>query len=88
MAALTITLEAETDLIQDAIGDIQWIFSLLARRHGEQFRELERRIERLMEGQLEMSPPRAEPLGDCRWIFLPPPELTAIIRDAKALGVI
>lgn len=88
MARLVLTLTAETELISDAVADVDRIFRALAKFHGDAFRELECRIDRLVDVEEPMSPPTAHWIGQGHVVFEPPSEIKAIIRDARALGVI
>lgn len=88
MASSTLTLTAEMDLVHDAIAEIEVIFRALAKCHGHQYRALERRIERLMDGESGLSEPCTHWIGAGRFIIEPFPEMKAIIRDARALEVI
>lgn len=88
MARLLLTLTVETDLVLDAIADIERIFCALAKRHGQRFRDLERRIERLMDLDANWGVPQSHSIGDGRFIFEPHPELKGIIREAREIGVI
>jgi len=88
MAQLITTLTAETELIHDAIDDLQRIMRALIKCHGYDFRALERRIEALMEGEVEWGEPRSHWIGGGRIVFEPFPVMKEIIRDARALGVI
>lgn len=88
MANLTVTLRVEPELLQDAFEDVIRIFEALARRHGPDYRALERRIEDIIEERVQISIPQPHDLGGAHYILLPPPEIAAIIRDARVLGVI
>lgn len=88
MAQLIVTLTAETDLISDAVADLERIFRALSKCHGQQYRALEKRIERLGEDETVLSEPRTHWIGEGHIVFEPWPEVKAIIRDARGLGVI
>jgi len=88
MAQLVRTLTVEMDLVGDAIDDVERIFRALARKHGPAFRALEREVERLMNGDAELSPPPFHHIGGGCYVAEPYPELAAIVREARALGVI
>lgn len=88
MASCTVTLTAEMDLVHDALSDIELIFRTLAKCHGQQYRTLERRIERLFDAADDLGEPRTHWIGGGRFIIEPFPEMKAIIRDARALEVI
>lgn len=88
MAALvSFALIAEFELLHDAVDTLQRIHELLAKRHGEAFRALERRIEALADapswgdvGHADLEPGRV--------VLFASPMLTQIIADARDLGVI
>ena len=88
MARLVWTLTAETELISDAVADVERIFRALAKFHGDAFRKLESRVDRLIDGEEPMSPPTVHWIGQGRVVFEPSAEIKAIIRDARELGVI
>ena len=88
MARLVLTLTAETELISDAVADVERISRALAKFHGDAFRKLESRIVRVIDGEEPMSPPIAHWIGQGRVVFEPPAEIKAIIRDARELRVI
>lgn len=88
MASRTIALTAEIDLVHDAIRQIEVVFRALAKCHGQQYRALERRIERLMDDESDLGEPRVHFIGGGCFIIEPFPEMKAIIREARTLGVI
>lgn len=88
MASCTLTLTAEMDLVHDAIAEIEVIFRALAKCHGQQYRALERRIERLIDDADDLGEPRMHWIGGGRFIIEPFPEMKAIICGARELGVI
>lgn len=88
MAQLFTMLTCEVDLISDAVADMERIFRALATCHGQQFRALEKRIERLVDGETKLSDPTTHHIGGGRIVFEPFPEIRSIIRDARAMGVI
>lgn len=88
MAQMTLTLTAELDLIRDAIDDIERIMRALVKCHGQPYRELERRIERLMESGEGWGEPKWHRLGGGIHIIEPWPEMKEIISQARELGVI
>lgn len=87
MARTSIAFTFETDLIQDAVDTCLRIHDALAKRHGQRFRDLERRMEALVDlddwGEIEFA--RIE-WG--RFVMTVPPALSAIIQEARDLGVI
>lgn len=88
MAQLLTTLICEVDLMSDAVADMERIFRALATCHGRQFRALEKRIERLLNGETKLSDPTAHNIGGGRIVFEPFPEIKSIVRDAREMGVI
>lgn len=86
MAGLTVDVVFETDLIGDAVAEVLHIHEALGRRHGDRFRQLERRIEALADG--EIGTLGMIDLEPCRFVVTPPASLSSIIADARALGVI
>lgn len=87
MAKVIMTLTAEMDLLTDAIRDIERIFIRLATCHGAQYRDLERRIEAMVQ-DAAYSDPKSHDLGGGRFLFEPPVKFKVIISDARKLGVI
>jgi len=85
MAGVGVETVVETDMITDAVQDLASIQRALATRHGEAFRLLERRIIGLLDDT--SSRPRIHILAGGVFVAQPSPETTAIIRDARALGV-
>ncbi|WP_131522920.1 hypothetical protein [Nitrobacter sp. Nb-311A] len=75
-------------MIYDAIADVERIFRALATCHGQQYRALERRIERLLDGETKLSDPATHYIGAGRIVFEPSPEIKSIICDARDMGVI
>lgn len=71
----------------DALDLVISAHQALAKRHGDQFRGLERRIEAIIEdgdlGKTDM-----HDLGDGEFELSAPSKLTELIRDARELGVI
>lgn len=87
MAQTIITVSVETELLADALAELDHIMSRLAFRHGEAFRDVERRIARLIDGAEPLSGFGMADLGPGRLVLLPPSELAAVIADARRLGV-
>lgn len=75
MARLVLTLTAETELISDAVADVDRIFRALAKFHGPAFRKLERRVDRLINGEEQMSPPTYHWIGQGHVVFEPSSEI-------------
>lgn len=86
MTQIADVIRLETDLLHDSIWTLSRIHEALHSRHGERFRNLERRIEGLADAPApDIEVERLEPF--C-FIAIPPPEWAEAIADAKALGVI
>lgn len=86
MAAITRTITAEMEAMHDAIAQLQVVHSRLAKKHGDQFRRLDRAIEAFIDnpdGCVE-----AHWLGGGRIMAAPKGELIDIFRDARRLGII
>jgi len=87
MAQTSIAFIFETDRIADAADTCLRIHEALARRHGQRFRDLERRLEALPDlddwGEIELAS-----IEWGRFVMTVPPVLTAIIQEARDLGVI
>ncbi len=88
MAQLLTRLICEVDLLSDAFADMERIFRALATCHGQQFRALENRIDRLVDGETKLSEPATHYIGAGRIVFEPFPEIKSIIRDARDMGII
>lgn len=86
MAQVKLTLQIEMEYTRDAIADLALIHERLARRHGAAFRDLDRRIEGIVEGGF--SAPGMHYLGAGVICAGVPVEIAAVIRDARSLGVI
>ena len=83
MRSLTIGFGAAMDALDLVVS----IHRALARRHGDQFRALERRIETIIETG-DLGTTEHHDLGDGQFELSAPSKLTALIREARALGVI
>ena len=81
-------LSLEVDAITDAVDDLRHIEAALIRRHGPQFRSLERRIEALLGGPLPDDIVRLCELTPGRFCAVPAAELSAILADARRLKVL
>lgn len=88
MAQLICTLTVETDLMGDVIDSLERVCRALPKRHGAEFRRLDRRISAIMEGGRAISPPTVQYLGGGRLVVIPPKELCDVVNAAHALGVI
>lgn len=87
MAVVALTITAEFDLLYDAVDTVERAHRALATRHGAAFRDLERKIEALMEAPDWGEVPMAD-LEPGRVVFFVPEKLAELITDARALGVI
>lgn len=90
MATTRIAVQWETEAVIDAFGEMHRVVRALAKCHGQRFRDLDRRIDDLLESVADGT--KKYVLG-CKWlgthcVFTPPAEVTAILRDARRLGVI
>lgn len=88
MARPVTKIRIETDLIADAAGALLRVRTALGKRHGEQFRELKRRIESLGTGEPQpglTSLPDSEAIS---FVATPPQEWIDVLAQAKRLGVI
>jgi hypothetical protein len=89
VAALHLTLTLETEALDDALRDLELIARRLAGRHGAVFRDLDRRVAQLNEHGIEAETWDAlRELESCRFVVVPPPEIVALLADARRLGVI
>lgn len=84
-----LALRIEDELVADAAAELERILLALPRRHGDAFRTLQRAIEALPD-QPRTGPEVYSVASDGPVIVLvlaPPPEFTALIREAERLGV-
>ena len=88
MAMATCSLRFEMDLIHDAIADIERIMRALVKCHGQPYRSLERRIENLVEGEIDLSAPAFHVIEPGLYAVDVWPEVKAIIAEARKLQVI
>jgi hypothetical protein len=87
MARLTVTFTLEGELISDAVDGLERVHKALAHRHGAAFRRLDRRIERIVTGEVSIEAPGLRYLGDGRFIAIPPRQFLDILDEAGRLGV-
>lgn len=87
MARRTLTISMETEAVLDAIEALGGVVERLARRHGDRFRALDRRIEAFLAEP--DAPVVHEVAGEDRLLLMlaAPPTLAAILRDARAMGL-
>lgn len=86
MARTKVRVEIERDALQDAIHDMGSAYAALSKRHGPQFRALERKIEKFAEG--EVSAVDFSHIGGKVLMAHASPELAAVLKEARSLGVI
>lgn len=86
MTSPVLTFHFETELVQDALSEVEALFRRLVKRHGDEYRKLERRIEGVLENfkHLDFGD---YPLGASRYIITPPREVIEIIEEARRLGL-
>lgn len=83
---VTMPLVCEMDLMDDAIRSLSYAMGALGCRHGAEFRDYERRLERLLDSALgECS---VETLEPGRLIVVPPVEWREMVDEGRCLGVI
>lgn len=83
---VTLALVCEMDLMDDAIRSLSYAMGALSCRHGEEYRDYERRLSVLLDA----------PLSDCtfaelepgRLVIVPPVEWRAMVTEGVSLGVI
>lgn len=83
---VTMRLVCEMDLLDDAIRSLSYAMGALGGKHGERYRDYERRLNDLLDS----------PLGACefellepgRFVVVPPSEWRAMVSEGEALGVI
>lgn len=92
MAITSLSLAYETSAVMDAIALLEAAHVALAKRHGQRFRDLERKIEAMAEdgeqrlvGEMVQLPTE---FGSILLVAQAHPELTALIREARDMGVI
>ncbi|MBX3482532.1 hypothetical protein [Phenylobacterium sp.] len=88
MARLSITLTLETADAHDAIADLGRVLEALRGRHGDAFRVLERKLHRIIDGEIAVSPPGVHHLGEGIFTYALPAELSECLAEARRLGVI
>jgi hypothetical protein len=87
MNPVVLTLRFDTLPVMAALGDLQALHAALAHRHGEQYRALDRRIEAVIVAIVPADFAATE-LGAGEFVLTAPEAVTAILRDARALGLI
>ncbi len=85
MAQITFDLRLDDTPVMLAAHELAEVVSRLASRHGDRFRRLERRIEALVDVEWTDT---LTTVGAGNFVVRAPPEWTAILTDARALGVL
>jgi hypothetical protein len=75
------------EAVMDAVNLVIAAHEALTKRHGDRYRTLERRIETIIESG-DFGAIEHHDLGDGHIELSAPPNLTELIRDARAFGVI
>lgn len=88
MTQTTLTLHVESELLGDVLDSLARIGAALPKRHGAEFRRLDRRLCRIMDGEVAIDQPEIVSLGGGRLVILPPKQLRDIVSKAAELGVI
>lgn len=88
MATLHLTITAEWGGAVDAMRTLQRVHEALAKRHGDAFRALDRRIDALLEDGALLLHPEVIDLGDGHWSMRASDEAISILVEARRLGVI
>jgi len=88
MARTQLSFSVETDGMLDAIADLERVSEALPRRHGAAFRDLDRRLCAIFEGDIAITPPDVRYLGDGIFVAVLPIELSALLATARRIGVI
>lgn len=98
MAQQTLTLRIDGEGLVELVDELARVHGALFSRHGDRFKDLQRRIERFLtsasadngkcwrEG-LTLQPLAGEAGEGVTYVPVPPPELTQLLRDARALGL-
>lgn len=87
MATEILSITVETEMLNDAIDELREIHTRLARRHGEQFRALDRMIEECLAKDMS-SFFRVHWIEKTLGVLAPAGELARILRKARELKVI
>lgn len=85
MADALMKLRIESDAVVDAARELNALSDTLRNRHGEAYRALLRRIDAIEVVTFE---PIIKTTDDGAIIMTPPAEWTAILAEARKLGVI
>lgn len=82
---IEIHLSFETELLEDAIREVDRIHVALVHRHGAEFRDLEHMIEAL--DPKALGEPDLASIGEGSIVVVPAKALLDIIAEGKRLGV-
>lgn len=85
MASTVLTLTLEMDVIHDAIEEVQRVHQRLASCHGDDYRKLDRAIERLMDEMEDAFDIHS--IGGGKMVAAPAGLLTDILGEAYRLGL-
>lgn len=83
---ISLGLIVEMDLMDDAMRSLSRAHGALSSRHGERFRDYERRLEDMLDADIGRC--AFEKLDDGRFVLIPPIEWRAMIDEGVVLGVI
>lgn len=87
MARITLSLTLDSAIAVDAVGELQAIVQALASRHGQPFRDLDRRIERFLDTGPGPADVDVQDLGEGQFVAFASGELAAILKAARQLGL-
>ena len=87
MAQVNLTYSVETEVCLDAVAELEMAMRRIVKRHGAQYRELERRIEALCEndGKTNFA---IHALPDGVMLVAPTGPFTDVLREARRLDLI
>lgn len=83
-----LTISIDTTLTQDVLAAFDGVMKKLPTRKGASFRRLQRRIQRVADGERAIHEPEVRSLGGGRLYVLPPREIMDFVDEAVRLGVI
>lgn len=85
MASTTIEITGETEYVRDAIASLHMVLARLARRHGPEFRRLERMIEDI--GENPDGCCSVHWIGGGRILAVPAGRMVEALSEAERLGL-
>lgn len=88
MARIVMGITADTDAVYDAISEMREAFELLAKCHGQAYRDLEARMERFVDDVDVNLRDLSFSMVDGCIIVGAPPAMADMLREARRLGVI